>query len=76
MSRREKLIEKIRARPPEADFSDVRRLLEMHGWTLDRERGSHAYFVNQSQQFSVPRVSGRKVKRTYLDKICTLLDLD
>lgn len=76
MSRREKLIEKIRARPPEADFSDVRRLLEMHGWTLDRERGSHAYFVKESQQISVPRVGGRKVKRIYLDKICTLLDLE
>lgn len=76
MSRREKLIEKIRARPPEADFKDVRRLLEMHGWRLDRERGSHAYFVNGSQQVCVPRVGGRMVKRIYLDKICTLLDLD
>lgn len=33
---REKLIERIRARPVEADFSDVEALLEMFGWSLDR----------------------------------------
>jgi hypothetical protein len=32
MTRLEKLIERIKARPPEADFGDVQRLLEAFGF--------------------------------------------
>jgi predicted RNA binding protein YcfA (HicA-like mRNA interferase family) len=77
VTRREKLIERIRARPPEADFDDVRRVLEAFGWTLARERGSHAHFVKAGElTISVPRVGGRKVKRAYLNVICRRLGLD
>lgn len=77
MTRLDKLVEKIRRRPPEADFGDVRKLLEAHGWTFDRQEGSHTYFVKPKQHaISVPLVSGRKVKRRYLDQICELLGLD
>lgn len=37
VTRLEKLIERIRARPPEASFSDVTRLLEINGWVLKRD---------------------------------------
>ncbi len=77
MTQLEKLIERIRARLPQADFSDVYRLLEAFGWTLDRKRGSHYYFTKPGERTQpVPTVSGRKVKRYILDQICERLGLD
>ena len=49
MSKREKFIARIRARPPETDFDDVRCLLEYFGWFLDRVRGSHFTFVKEGE---------------------------
>jgi len=77
MSQLEKIIERIRARPPEADFDDVRKLLEGYGYTLDRERGSHCFFVKTGgPPFTIPKKHGRKVKRAYLVEICKRLGLN
>ena len=77
MTRHAKLVDRIRARPPEADFDDVRTLLRAYGWTIDRERGSHAIFVKPGERsIVVPKVGGRRVKRVYLDQLCDLLGLD
>jgi predicted RNA binding protein YcfA (HicA-like mRNA interferase family) len=77
MSKREKLIARIRARPPEADFDDVRCLLEYFGWSLDRVRGSHTMFVKEDEDpIVVPKRGGRKVERFYLNMICERLGLD
>ena len=77
MTQLDKLIERIRARPPEASFSDVRRLLETYGWVLKRQTGSHAQFTKPGEGTqSVPLVSGRSVKRYILDQIIDRLGLD
>jgi len=77
MSQIEKLIARMRARPPEADFDDVRRLLEAFGWTLDRIRGSHCHFVKTGEPpLTIPKHGGQKVKRTYVVLICQRLGLD
>ncbi|HEY8596868.1 MAG TPA: type II toxin-antitoxin system HicA family toxin [Thermomicrobiales bacterium] len=77
MSRREKLIARIRARPPEADFGDVQAVLGYFGWTLDRESGGHATFTKRGEfPLTVPKVGGRKVKRVYLTMLCERLGLD
>ena len=77
MTQLDKLIERIRARPPEASFSDVRRLLETYGWDLKRQTGSHAQFTKPGERTqSVPLVSGRSVKRYILDQIIDRLGLD
>jgi len=77
MTRLEKLIERIKARPPEADFGDVQRLLESFGYEKRRQEGSHVAFKKPSERtITVPLVSGRTVKRVYLDQICELLGLD
>ncbi|HEU5423934.1 MAG TPA: type II toxin-antitoxin system HicA family toxin [Nitrolancea sp.] len=77
MSRRDKLIARILARPPQADFDDVRAVLEEFGWVLARERGSHCTFAKPGEYpIIVPKVGGRKVKRVYLDMICDRLGLD
>jgi predicted RNA binding protein YcfA (HicA-like mRNA interferase family) len=77
MTQRDKLIEKIRRRPVEADISDVCTLLEMYGWT-QRQGGKHTYiFVKQGERsITIPTLSGRKVKRPYLTQICERLGLD
>lgn len=77
MTRGQKLIERVCARPPDIDFNDVRRLLADFGWTLDRERGSHAVFVKLGEDpITVPRVGGRKVKRTYIVQVIIRLGLE
>jgi predicted RNA binding protein YcfA (HicA-like mRNA interferase family) len=77
MTRREKLVAQIRKRPSEADFDDVRRVLEAFGWTLDRERGSHCHFVKEGEfPITVPKTHGRTVKRVYLELIIERLGLD
>lgn len=77
MTQHDKLIDRIRARPTEASFGDVRRLLEAFGWVLAREKGSHVHFTKSGERtITVPLVGGRKVKRTYLNIIIERLGLD
>lgn len=76
MTRREKLIEQIRRRPANASFLDIRNLLEDFGWTHDRTAGSHAVFTKPGEYPIVVTVHDKRVKRGYLDMICTRLELD
>lgn len=77
MTKREKLIERIRARPAEADFRDVKALLELFGWTLDRSRGSHHTFTKEGEpSIAVSTISGRTVKQYLLRQVCNRLGLD
>jgi len=76
VTKREKLIERIRARPAEADFRDVKALLEMFGWT-HQGKGQHDRFTKDRElPISIPTVSGRKVKRYMIEQICDRLGLD
>lgn len=76
MTRRQKLIERIRRRPAQASFDDVRAVLEMFGWEHASTKGSHARFRKPGERsITVPIHSG-KVKRVYLDEICERLNLD
>lgn len=77
MARVEKLIEQIRARPPQVRFADVEALLEAFGWSKGREKGSHVIFTKVGERpITVPKDGGRWVKRTYLDLLCERLGLD
>ena len=77
MTRLEKLVERIKARPPEADFGDVVRLLEAFGYEQKRQEGSHTSVKKRGERtIIVPTVKGRRVKRVYLDLICERLGLD
>jgi predicted RNA binding protein YcfA (HicA-like mRNA interferase family) len=49
MSRLEKLITRIRVRPPEADFADVAALLQAFGWTKAREVGNHVAYTKEGR---------------------------
>jgi len=77
VTKREKLIERIRARPSQARFADVQAVLEDFGWRLRNETGSHAIFIKAGEDhLSIPKVGGRHVKGPYLDLICIRLGLD
>ena len=77
MTRLEKLIERLRARPPELDHQEVAAILQAFGWTMTRQRGSHVSYTKKGERtISIPLRSGRKVRRAYLDLICKQLRLD
>lgn len=78
MGKFEKLIAELRTRPAEAEFADMRRVLEAYGWALTRMRGSHATFKKPGEVdvFTVALVGGRRVRRTYIEQMCELLQLD
>ncbi len=76
MTRRDKLIERIRQRPSEARFSDVRLLLEIFGWEPIPKGGSHVRFRKTGERSITVPIHGGKVKRVYLDDICDRLNLD
>ncbi len=77
MTQLEKLEGQIRARPPQARFSDVQRLLEAYGWRVGRVRGSHVSFVKDGERMlPIPKNGGRWVNRVYLIEICERLGLD
>jgi predicted RNA binding protein YcfA (HicA-like mRNA interferase family) len=77
VSRLEKLIAHLRSEPSEASFSDVKRILETFDFREVRSSGSHHIFRHQDgRQITIPKDSGRKVKRIYLKKLIDLLGLD
>jgi predicted RNA binding protein YcfA (HicA-like mRNA interferase family) len=77
MSARDKLIERLRARPPEMSFEDVRRVLEAFGWQM-RRGGKHTGVFKKAgeRSITVPTRQVRRVAREYLDQICKHLGLD
>lgn len=58
---------------PESSFRDVCRRLELHGWTLNRIRGSHHVFTKDGElPISIP-VHHNRVKDVYVRKIEKIL---
>ena len=73
----DKLLAKIKARPSEAYYRDVRALLEAFGWTERKGKGSHSAFTKEGERsLIVPTISGRKIKRYIIDQIIERLGLD
>lgn len=73
----DKLLAKIKVRPSEADYRDVRALLEAIGWTERNGKGSHWVFTKAGERsITVPTITGRRVKRYILDQIIERLGLD
>jgi len=55
--------------PSEVRFSQVRKLLESHGWTCSRIKGSHHVFTKKGE-VSIPiPVHRQKVKYGYVRRI-------
>jgi predicted RNA binding protein YcfA (HicA-like mRNA interferase family) len=78
MSKIDKLVAKLKARPPELEFADVEKVLDAYGWQLRRRAGSHVSYrkPGDPRLLTIATVSGKTVKTTYLDMICDYLGLD
>ena len=60
----------------EERFSEVRKLLEAHGWSLVRIRGSHHIFTKPGRTpISIP-VHKNKVKPVYGAKVRKIIEND
>ena len=80
VTRVDKLITKLQRKPAEAAFSDIERLLNAHGWVVERWSGSNAIFVPEDDPghvgLRVVTLKGRKVARAYIQRVLEHLDLD
>ena len=56
-------------------FAKVRKLLESHGWTLSRIRGSHHIFTKKGEWPIVFPVHRQQVKYVYVRKIKEKLEI-
>jgi predicted RNA binding protein YcfA (HicA-like mRNA interferase family) len=78
MSRRDKLIEKMRNYPRNVRFSDVAALLKYEGFVLFNQRGSHCTFHRRDGRLlTIVRPHGRQKMCHPADikKILALLNL-
>ena len=72
----DKLIAKLLRYPNTMRYSEIKKILEYHGYTEDRVAGSHHIFTKPgSDLINVPTVGGRDVKVRYLKEIAADLDL-
>ena len=62
--------------PSDVRFSEIRKLVEKHGWRLVRINGSHHIFQLPDGQIFVVPVHKNKVKHVYLREIEKLLKED
>ncbi|HTE87081.1 MAG TPA: type II toxin-antitoxin system HicA family toxin [Dehalococcoidia bacterium] len=77
MPQLDKLVGRLRARPPEASFADVHQLLSAYGWSIANEKGSHVTFRKAGElPLVVVKLGGRKVKRTYIARVLERIGLD
>ena len=76
MSRDDKLVERLKRRPPLADYHDVCRLLELYDWQK-RGGGKHtAIYTKGAGRLTIATVQGRTVKRYIVDQVLAALGLD
>lgn len=77
MSKIEKLVKYLLSHPPEARFTEISYVLKSFGYQEVRVKGSHHVFENNSGNvIVVPKKGGKKVKRTYIEEVIKLLDLE
>jgi predicted RNA binding protein YcfA (HicA-like mRNA interferase family) len=73
MSKREKLLELLKNSPNNVTFSDIRKLLELEGFDLDRITGSHHIFKRDEIVLVIP-VHNNRVKSVYVKRVVELIE--
>ena len=77
MSKIAKLIKYLLSHPPEARFEEISYVLKAFGYQEVRAKGSHHVFENnKGEVVIVSKKGGEEVKRTYIEEIIKLLDLE
>ncbi|MEX0784358.1 MAG: type II toxin-antitoxin system HicA family toxin [Dehalococcoidia bacterium] len=75
MTALERSTARLLANPVEADFNDVRRVLEGHGWEQARQKGSHISFTKSGERPIIVSLARRRVKRAYVAEVCKRLGI-
>ncbi|MBD2654031.1 type II toxin-antitoxin system HicA family toxin [Synechocystis sp. FACHB-383] len=73
MPKREKLIALLKSSPNNIRFGDVRKLLELDGFSLERITGSHHIFKRNDIILVIP-VHNKKVKSIYIRRILEIIE--
>ena len=73
MSKREKLLEKLRQSPHNVTFDQLRNLLELESFRLDRVSGSHHVFRKGEVIFVLP-VHQNRVKSVYVKRLIGIIE--
>ncbi len=73
MSKKEKLIELLKNSPNNVTFGDIRKLLELEGFDLDRITGSHHIFKKNEIVLVIP-VHNNRVKSVYVKRVVELIE--
>ena len=75
MSKRDKLLEKLRKNPTDCTFAEVQNVLIDQGFVLRGTRGSHHVIHRGSTIFVLP-VHGKRVKTVYVKRLLPFLDFN
>ena len=73
MSRKEKLLQRLKNNPYDATFADIQKMLEDEGFQLDRVSGSHHVFKRDEVIFVVP-VHKNRVKSVYVKRAIAIIE--
>jgi predicted RNA binding protein YcfA (HicA-like mRNA interferase family) len=73
MSKKEKLFNLLKNSPNNVTFENIRKLLELEGFILERISGSHHIFKKSEIIFVVP-VHGNRVKSVYVKRIVEIIE--
>ncbi|ELS32268.1 MULTISPECIES: type II toxin-antitoxin system HicA family toxin [Pseudanabaena] len=73
MGKKEKLLELLRNSPNNVTFGDIRKLLELEGFDLDRITGSHHIFKRDEIVLVIP-VHNNRVKSVYVKRVVELIE--
>ena len=73
MSKKDKLLELLKNSPNNATFGDIRKLLELEGFDLDRITGSHHIFKRNKIVLVIP-VHNNRVKSVYVKRVVELIE--
>jgi predicted RNA binding protein YcfA (HicA-like mRNA interferase family) len=73
MVKKDKLIEKLTNSPNNAKFSDIRKLLELDNFVLDRITSSHHIFIKDDIILVIP-VHNNRVKSIYVKRVLELIE--
>jgi predicted RNA binding protein YcfA (HicA-like mRNA interferase family) len=68
----EKLMERLSGNPHGVSFSEIRKLLEEHDFTLDRITGSHHIFKRGPVIIVIP-VHNKRVKVVYVRRVVEII---
>jgi predicted RNA binding protein YcfA (HicA-like mRNA interferase family) len=76
MTKREKLLKRVRNNPKDVSLQDLGSLLEAFGFELNRIKGSHRIFVGMvaGEEITLAIPSRHPVKVVYVKRVIEIID--